>query len=1060
VNFIDLCIQRPVLTWMMALSLIVFGVLGYNRLGVDRYPDMDFPNVTVSAHLEGASPEVMEEDVTDVLEEYLNTISGVHTLRSTTAQGIARISVQFDLDRDIDLAAQDVRDKVARARGALPPDLDPPVVDKMNMGDFPIMWIPLKTERTAVEASEFVRTQIKPRLETAPGVASVSLFGRRDRNIRIWLDGDDLRARGLAASDVLAALSREHVEVPGGDVESDVVQYAVKTEAEFASIESLRNLVVAWKDDAPVRLRDVARVEDGAEDATHYARYDGRPAVGVGIIKQSDANTVAVADEILDRMQHSIKPMLPRDMELKEGEGLADFSTGIREAVAETQFALVFGALLAVLTVFVFLRRTRPTMIVALAIPLSLIASFGAMWIFGFTLNVMTLLALALAVGVVIDDAIVVLENIERRREAGEGAAEAASKGTRQIAFAATAATLSIAVVFVPVIFVKGIVGNFLGDFGVTVASAVMVSLFVALTLTPMLAARMPPPGERAHGSVYHRLEQGFRWLEESYRRILHWTLRSRRTRFATLALAGLAFVLALVAGSRLGTEFFPPTDEGFYFIRAETAPGTTLNGTVEYLKRNEAWVLEQPEVAGLFAAVGAAGGGRRANTNEMIMFAMLTSRHNRERSAQELIKETRAVLGMIPGQQVHVYDTSSMQAGGSHQGTLGFELRGNVALERLDELADQFITELEKRGGYVDLDKSLKLGLPELRVIPDREKAAALGVDAASLANAVRVMIGGLDVATFKEGGKRFDIRARLEEKDRRDPSAIERLYVRTRTGDVVELRNLVDIETGAAPQEITRSDRQRSVTVFGNLDGKTLGRAIEEAREVAAHMLPEGVSMRPSGQAEAFQQGAGQFGLALGLAILVIYMVLAAQFESLVHPLTVMLALPLAMVGALGGLLLTGHTLNLFSMIGILLLFGLATKNSILLVDFAIQLRNEGLEKVEAMRRAAPIRLRPVLMTGVSMIFGVLPAALGIGPGSETRQPMAIATAAGMFSSMMLTLLVVPVFYVFLDDAVAWLKRGLRRLLRRPADPGLREPSRAGTAPPTSEAGRQTAL
>jgi HAE1 family hydrophobic/amphiphilic exporter-1 len=332
VNFIDLCIQRPVLTWMMALSLIVFGVLGYNRLGVDRYPDMDFPNVTVSAHLEGASPEVMEEDVTDVLEEYLNTISGVHTLRSTTAQGIARISVQFDLDRDIDLAAQDVRDKVARARGALPPDLDPPVVDKMNMGDFPIMWIPLKTERTAVEASEFVRTQIKPRLETAPGVASVSLFGRRDRNIRIWLDGDDLRARGLAASDVLAALSREHVEVPGGDVESDVVQYAVKTEAEFASIESLRNLVVAWKDDAPVRLRDVARVEDGAEDATHYARYDGRPAVGVGIIKQSDANTVAVADEILDRMQHSIKPMLPRDMELKEGEGLADFSTGIRES--------------------------------------------------------------------------------------------------------------------------------------------------------------------------------------------------------------------------------------------------------------------------------------------------------------------------------------------------------------------------------------------------------------------------------------------------------------------------------------------------------------------------------------------------------------------------------------------------------------------------------------------------------------------------------------------------------------------------------------------------------
>ncbi|MEN8183180.1 MAG: efflux RND transporter permease subunit, partial [Myxococcota bacterium] len=881
-NFVDLCIQRPVLTWMMALSLIVFGVLGYNRLGVDRYPEMDFPTVTVTAVLEGASPEVMEEDVTDVLEEYLNTISGVRTLRSTTAQGLASFSVQFDLDRDIDLAAQDVRDKVARARAQLPVDLEPPVVDKMNMGDFPIMWIPIKTERSAVDASEFVRTQVKPRLETAPGVASISLFGRRDRNIRIWLDGDDLRARGLAASDVLTALRREHVEVPGGDVESNVVQYAVKTEAEFDSIEDLRNLVVSWQEGAPVRLRDVARVEDGSEDPSHYARYDGYPAVGVGVMKQSDANTVAVADEILGRMQNQIKPMLPADMELKEGEGLADFSRGIREAVAETQFALVFGAGLAVLTVFIFLRRTRPTLIVALAIPLSLVASFGFMWIFGFTLNVMTLLALALAVGVVIDDAIVVLENIERHREAGEEPREAASKGTRQIAFAATAATVSIAVVFLPVVFVKGLVGNFLGDFGVTVAAAVMVSLFVALTLTPMLAARMPPPAERAHGSIYHRLEQGFLWLEESYRRILHWTLRSRATRFATLGVAALSFVFALFAGRNLGAEFFPPTDEGFFFIRAQTAPGTTLDGTVEYLKRNEEIVLAHPEVAGLFAAVGAAGGGRRANTNEMIMFAMLTSRHNRERTAQDLIKLARDELQKIPGQVVQVYDTSAMQAGGGHQGTFGFELRGNVALDRLDGLAALFITELEGRGGYVDLDKSLKLGLPEVRVIPDREKAAALGVDAASLANAVRVMIGGMDVATFKEGGQRFDVRARLEPEDRADPSAIERLYVRTRQGDVVELRNLVRIETGAAPQEITRSDRQRSVTVFGNLEGKSLDKAIQEAREVAREVLPEGVSMRPSGQAEALQQGTAQFGLAMGLAILVIYMVLAAQFES----------------------------------------------------------------------------------------------------------------------------------------------------------------------------------
>jgi HAE1 family hydrophobic/amphiphilic exporter-1 len=1026
---------------MLSLSLIVFGALGYLRLGVDRYPEMDFPNVTVTAYLEGASPEVMEQDVTDVLEESLNTISGVRTLRSTTTQGLSIVSVQFELDRDIDLAAQDVRDKVALARGDLPPDLEPPVVDKMNFADFPIMWIPLTTERAPVEASEFVRRQIKPRLETAQGVAGVQLFGRLDRNIRIWLDGEALRARGLAAIDVLAALQREHVEVPGGDVESRVVKYSVKTEAEFESVEALRELVVAWQGDAPVRLRDVARVEDGAEDPSHYARYDGRPAVGVGIIKQSDANTVAVADEILRRLEQQIKPLLPHDMKLKEGEGLADFSRGIREAVDETEFALVFGSLLAVLTVFVFLRRTRPTLIVALAIPLSLIATFGFMWIFGFTLNVMTLLALALAVGVVIDDAIVVLENIERRREGGEDPWQAASKGTRQIAFAATAATLSIAVVFLPVVFVKGLVGNFLGDFGVTVAVSVLVSLVVALTLTPMLAARMPPPAARAHGSIYHRLEQGLSFVEASYRRILDWTLRHR---LETLGIAFGSFVLALGLGTRIGAEFFPPSDEGYFFIRAEAAPGTTLDGSLQYLKRNEEWILAQPEVAGLFAAVGAAGGGRRAGSNEMIMFAMLTSAQKRERSAQELIKAAREALGAIPGQRVRVYDTSSMQAGGSHQGQFGFELRGNVSLDVLDRHADRLVAELERRGGYVDLDKSLELGLPEVRVIPDRDKAAALGVDATALANTVRVMIGGLDVATFKEAGQRFDVRARLEERDRRDPSAVERLYVRTRAGDVVELRNLVRIETGAAPQEITRADRQRSVTVFGNLEGKQLGEALREAREIGAQILPETVSLRPSGQAEAFQEGMAQFGLALGLAVLIIYMVLAAQFESLVHPVTVMLALPLAMVGALGALFLVGEltdlpgmTINLFSMIGILLLLGLVTKNSILLVDYANQLRAEGLDKVEAMRSAAPVRLRPVLMTAVSMIFGVLPAALGVGPGSETRQPMAIATGAGMLSSMTLTLLVVPVFYLVLDDGVAAARARLRRWLRRPGAP-----------------------
>ncbi len=1031
---IDLCIRRPVLTLMLTLSIIVFGVLGYNRLGVDQFPSMEFPVVTIIATLEGASPEVMEEDVTDVLEEYVNTIAGVRSIRSSTFHGAAQIVVQFDLDRSIDIAAQDVRDKVAQARFELPPDLEPPVISKEDFANHPILWIPVMTDRPQVEASEYVRQRLKPILETIPGVASVAMFGRLDRNIRIWIDGEALRARGLAASDLLTALGREHVEVPGGRVESDRIEYSVKTDAEFDSVEGLESLVVAWVDDAPVRLRDVARVEDGAEDPRTVARFDGRPAVGAGLRKQYGANTVAISDEARRRLD-GLRQHLPAGLELTDNEGLADFSLSIREAVAETQFALIFGAGLAVLTVFVFLRRVRPTLIVAAAIPLSLIGTFGFTWLLGYTLNTMTLLALALAVGVVIDDAIVVLENIERHREEGEAPFEAASQGTKQIAFAATAATISIAVVFLPVIFVEGVVGNFLGEFGATVAIAVMVSLFVALTLTPMLAARMPPPAERAHGSIYHRLEQGFTALESGYRRVLYATLSHRAI---TLGVAGASFLVALFFGSQLGGEFFPPSDQGRLFVMFETPAGTTREATLDYLARNEEFVLGLPEVAGLFSAVGTGGPSGPGATNEGIMFVILKSRDDRERSAGELVLVIREALVKIPGEQITVLDMSAMMAGGSTGGDFEFELLGNVPLDRLDELSDRMIAALAKRPGFVDLDKSLKLGLPEVRVIPDRDKAAALGVDARSLATTVQALVGGLDVATFKEAGSRYDIRVRLEQAFRSEPDAIGRLYVRTRDGGVVELRNLVRVEEGAAPSKITRSNRQRSVTISGNLEGIELDEAIQVAREEAARVLPPGIELGLSGQAEAFEEGMGEFGLALGLGILVIYMVLAAQFESLVHPLTVMLALPLAMVGALGALYaadrllgLSGMTLNLFSLIGIILLFGLVTKNSILLVDYTNQLRAQGMDKLSAVRQAAPVRLRPVLMTAVSMIFGVLPAAIGVGPGSESRQPMAIATAAGMFSSTVLTLLVVPVFYLTLDDLVAGLRA---RLGRRP--------------------------
>ncbi len=1022
-TFSDLAVDRPILTWMMILALTVFGVLGYNRLGVDQFPNMELPVLTVNATLEGATPEGIEEDVTDILEEQLNTVGGVRNIQSTSFRGSTVIKVEFELGTDLDIASQKVRDKVALARRYLPKDLEAPVVGSFNPNDQPILWIPLKITASPTVASEFVRRRVNPYLETIPGIAGVAVFGRQDRNIRIWLRGDDLRARKLSAVDVLNALRREHVDVPAGAIEGERIEYSVRTDAEFRSIDELERMVITHVDGAPVYLRDVARVEDGSQDVETIMRYNGEDSIGLGIRKQSGGNTVAIVDEVMKRLEE-VKKILPPGIEIGDRDGFIDFSKGVREAVAETKFALMFGALLAVLTVFVFLRRTRPTLIIALAIPVSLVATFGLVWIAGFTLNTMTLLGMTLAVGVVIDDAIVVLENIERHRAGGKSSTDAAKSGTREIAFAATSATISVAAVFLPIVFVDGLVGSFLGEFGLVVAGSVMISLFVALTLTPMLAARMPPPESREAGSLYERLESWFQSLESSYKNVLFHSIDHR---WMTVGLTLLSLLLAYAFGSRLKTEFFPPADEGIFYARSEAAPGTSIWATLEYLRQDEKWFLEQPEVIGMFSAAGSSGGFDPPKSNAAMIFGTLAARADRTKNVETLIKEARVALAPVPGRKIRVFNPASSMSGSS----AGFkiQLRGNLSLEELDHAANDFIAALQEHRGYVDIDSSLKLGLPEVRIHADREKAAEMGVDARAIAEAVQLMVGGLDVGIFKEAGRRFDIRMRLEEDLRNDVDSIGSLYVRNRYGEPVSLRNLVTVEKGAAPSSITRTDRQRSVTIRANLEGLKLGEAIRIAREVADDTLPASLTFNVVGAAETMSEGNAQFALAMALGVLVIYMVLAAQFESLLHPITVMLAIPLSMVGALGGLLLFGHSLNLFSLIGIILLFGLVTKNSILLVDYANQLRGTGLDKVEAMRRAAPVRMRPVLMTAVSMIFGVLPAALGLGPGAESRAPMAIATAMGMFSSTMLTLLFVPVFYILVDDLGEFAKRNLRR-------------------------------
>ena len=1025
----EISIQRPVLTWMMTLALAVFGILGFLRLGVDRYPDMSFPFVGVVVTLDGASPTTMEDEVVDVLEEAFATIEGVRHTYSTSAQGMARVMLEFELEHDLDVASQDVRDKINISMNDLPAEIDPPILGKADFSQFPIIYAPITSDLPITEATEYIDRHIRPMIESIPGAAGAEVYGDLERNIRIWIDPDALRARGLAVTDILQALRREHVEQPGGFVEGSSIEWALKTQAEFTSIDELARMVIAWDDEAPIRLGDVARIEDGTEDVRRASHMSGQPGMAIAVKKQSDGNTVAIVDEFYRRMD-LIRERTPDGIEVVAKEGFIDNSELIRESFEETLEALLIGGLLAVVVVFVFMRRTRPTMIVAAAIPLSLITTFGMIWIFDFTLNTMTLLGLTLAIGVVIDDAIIVLENIERHREGGKSAMDAARDGTREITFAAAAATFSVAAVFLPVAFASGQMGSFLTEFGVTVAVAVIISLVVALSLTPMLASRMPPPEPRAPGSLYERLEVWFRNLEESYSRVLEWTLSNRGK---TTAIAVAAIVVAVLAGRQLKGEFFPASDSGFVGVEFRTPPGTSLEGTVAILEQNEAWLMAQPEVASIFAAIGPTSmsiGG----PSDGVMNARLHHRDRRERSSAELMKDLRAALSQIPGQEFAVIDPM-----GSSDREFQVEIVGNASLEELDRYSTEMVARLDAGGGMVDLDKSLRVGLPEALVVPDREKAASLGIDAATVAEVVRSMVGGLDIGTFRDGEERHDIRVRLEQDARDDLDAIGDLWVRSRSGDLVDLRNLMQVERSATASSITRTDRVRSVEIMANLDGLALGDAIARAQAIADEILPRTMSLRLTGDAEAMRESGEQFMLMLGLAVLVIYMVLAAQFESFLQPLIVMLALPFSMVGALGGLWAMDMSINLFSMIGIVLLIGLVTKNSILLVDYANQLREEeGLSPEDAMRRAAPVRMRPVLMTALSMIFGVLPTAIGLGAGSETRAPMAVATAAGMFSSMLLTLLIVPVFYLGLErvrEFFARKRRGRSELDRQAA-------------------------
>ncbi|MBI4231346.1 MAG: efflux RND transporter permease subunit [Planctomycetes bacterium] len=1025
----DVSIRRPVGAVMITAALVLFGAIALARLPLREMPRMDFPVVTVTVAYPGASPEVVEEEVTDVLEEQINTVEGIRLLQSASGEGGAQITVQFALERDIDVAAQEVRDKIASVRRELPPEIDEPVVAKLDLDAQAILWIAVTaTDRDRVEITEYADRVLKPALENLPGVGQILIGGAQKFAVRVWLDETALAARALTVSDVARALASQNAEIPSGRVEGADREFSVRTEGDLPTVASFEEVVLAHRGGAPVLLRDVAMVRAGPRDeraTAHFSRLPdavGRDAVGLGVLRQTEANTVEVARAVKERLL-SLQRDLPPGMEATVA---FDASVFVEESVAELRESLLAGGALAVAVVFLALASARAGLIVALSIPTSIVSTFALLYFLGFTINTLTMLALVLAVGMVVDDAIVVIENVVRLRRAGKGPIEAAREGASEIAFSVVASTLSIAVVFLPLAFVKGMVGRLFLEFALTVAGAILVSLLVSLTLIPMLASRFL--GRAAGGRFERRVEAAFAAVSSLAERFLRLALRAR---WAVVAAAALLLVLSGGLLGGLGKEMSPAVDEGSFLLLLKGPQGATIDYTERYLRQAEREMAAVPEIATYFTAIGLGRGGL-PKVNEGIAFLRLKPLPLRRaqglRGQFEVMADLRGRFAAIAGFQVIVLPRPSIGSTGQ-----GSPLQLVVMGPEVGDLYEASIRLREAAAripGVVDVRTNLNLNKPSLRVLPDRARAADLGVDLAEVARTLRVLLGGNDAGRFTRGGERHDVMLRLEPGRRSVPEAIGALHVRSRDGTLVPLSSVVAVEEGVGPSEIHRHNRSRSFTLEANLEGVPLGSALEAVERVARDTLPASFRVEPSGTSQDMRESFASLAFTLALALCVIYMVLAAEFDHFVHPLTVMLSVPLALAGALGLLWALGQTVNLFSVIGMIMLAGIVTRNAILLVDAAIHLRaSGGLGVREASARAARLRLRPILMTSASTLLGVLPALVGFGSGVENRRPLAAAVVGGMTVSTLLTLVVVPVVYTLLDDLGAWMSRRVAR-------------------------------
>jgi hydrophobe/amphiphile efflux-1 (HAE1) family protein len=1022
VTLSDLSIRNPVFACMLMAALIIFGGISFVRLGVSEMPDVDFPVVNVSVTLEGAAPEVVESDVADVIEDAVATVEGIREVSSTSRQGQANVTIEFELGRDIDAALQDVQTKIAQAQRNLPREIDPPVVTKTNPEDRPIMWVALSGNRPPQELADWVRNRLKDQIQTVPGVGEVILGGYRERNVRVWLDGPRLQAYGLTVTDVLDALRRQHVEVPAGRIESADREMNVRAQGEAASVEEVAAIVVAERGTSQIPLRDVAVVEDGLEDKRRVGRSMGLPAQGMGIRKQRGSNAVEVGRLVKAKVDE-LRRTLPADLSLNI---VFDGTRPVEEAIREIEFTMILAVLLTGAVCWLFLGSLSSTFNVLIAIPTSIIGTFAAIYFLGFTLNTFTLLGLSLSVGIVVDDAIMVLENIYRHAERGASRLRAAIDGARQITFAAMAATAAIIAIFLPVAFMKGIIGRFFFQFGVTVSVAVAFSLLEALTLTPSRCSQFLAVEERTT-RIGRWADAVFGDVSSGYRKILAPCLRHP---LLVLTATGVLFAGSLGIFLLLNREFVPSQDIGRVLARIQTPVGSSVDYTDALVRRCEEWVLSRPEVLRYYAAVGGFGGGE---VNTAVIFVTLKPRAERSVTQAEFMTAMRRDLNTIPSLKVTIQDLSQQGFTAQRGFPVEFTVRGPDWAE-LAHNAQIVMDRMKASDLFVDVDTDYLLGMPEVRILPNRKLAADLGVSMQDIGDSVNALIGGVRAGKFKDKGKRYDIRVRLLASQRLRPEDISPLFVRSESGQLVRLADLVSVDVKPSLLTITRRSKSRAIGVFANVaPGKSQATALAEVEAIAKEVLPEGYEAVLSGSAQTFQESMDSLIFALILGLIIAYMVLASQFNSFIHPFTVLTALPFSLSGALVALWVTGNSLNVYSMIGIILLMGIVKKNSIILVDYTNQLRRSGRDRDQALLEACPVRLRPILMTTCSTIAGALPAAVSLGPGAELRQPMAIAVIGGVIVSTGLTLFAVPAAYRVFD---AWLGHRRERFERSYAE------------------------